>query len=314
MTGKKSVVLSDINGSNKKAVLTLQEHENGLDGQMRLYNFSRELDGVSSLGLYVNQKVYKAGLTQVAHMLYRFFIGLDRIPEKFSCAVINFQNAEPTPILFGSSEGSEENIYGEIISELSEDSTISSTQNVLDKYGVGFDEKEEKSVEKNIDKCLCESTNNCANCVYKKHFYENKNHVEKTENEDEKNHQNDKKLVPEAEKLPSFYEKLRPQIEKMFAKNPVEDNLQTLIPDSKWAKVEYEDDGDFFVFGLLYDGHHDVKYVCYGVPAVFDSEPPKELSGFPVWLPLDKEKNEGFGYWLTYQDASTGDPVKVVVE
>ena len=77
--------------------------------------------------------------------------------------------------------------------------------------------------------------------------------------------------------------------------------------------MEYEDDGDFYVFGLLYDDNENIKYVCYGVPAVFEENPPDELSGYPIWLPLDKDNAKGFGYWLTYQDASTGEPVKAII-
>ena len=99
---------------------------------------------------------------------------------------------------------------------------------------------------------------------------------------------------------------------KLFENNPAESNLQNLCPSSKWVKVEYEDEGDFFVFGLLYDEDGNVKYVCYGVPAVFDENPPEELAGYPIWLPLDDEK--GFGYWMTYQDAVTGEPLKAILD
>lgn len=301
MKNKKSVVLSDIENSNKKAVLTLQENESGLDGTLRLYNFSRELDGVLSLGLYVDGKVYKAGLTQNGHMLYKFFVEMKKIPFDFSCAIVNFQNANPKPILYGSSDGNRENIYGEIISEIAEANSYVGTKNVLDGYGVEFENQAQ--IEKEVDEAVCEK--NCADCVYKKYFYEH----EKT---------NDTKMAEETKKSvdkePVFFDRLKPQIEKLFEKNPLDENLQNMIPNSKWIKVEYEEDGDFYVFGLIYDGQEQVKYVCYGVPAVFEEEPPKELSGFPTWLPLDEGNKQGFGYWLTYQDAETGEPVKIVVD
>lgn len=300
MQNKKSVVLSDVENSNKKAVLTLQECENGLDGTLRLYNFSRELDGVLSLGLYANQKVFKAGLTQTGHMLYKFFVGLQQIPTVFSCAIVNFQNANPKPILYGSSEGNSENIYGEIISEIAQTNSFEQTQNVLDRHGVELEGKEK--IEEEIDKQMCEQ--DCANCIYKKYFFD---HSSEKQSKDEET----KKSV---ETEPIFFERLRPQIEKLFEKNPCEENLQSIIPNSKWIKVEYEDDGDFYVFGLIYDENEEVKYVCYGVPAVFEEEPPKELSGFPTWLPLNAENKEGFGYWLTYQDAESGEAVKLVVD
>ena len=55
---RKSIVLSDTQGpSSKKAVLTLQENGNSIEGSLRLYNFPQEPLGVLSLGLYSGKKV-----------------------------------------------------------------------------------------------------------------------------------------------------------------------------------------------------------------------------------------------------------------
>ncbi|MBE7075987.1 MAG: hypothetical protein E7375_02855 [Clostridiales bacterium] len=312
MLKRKSIVLSDAqNESNKKAVLTMEEDGIGIKGCLRLYNFSSSLTGVSSLGFYVNQKIYKAGLTFKSNMLYEFFLDLKEIPNKFSCAVVNFQNANPTPILYGTSEGSSDEIYGEIISQMATDNSKSKAEELLDKYDVDFEEEEKIVVEKEIDEALCQNCDNCANCIYKKYFYENQ-----SEKQEEDPSENQEEFIPEEQQVetPAFFEKLKPQIDRLFEKNPIENNLQTLIPNSKWVKIDYEDDGDFYVFGLLYSENKNVKYVCYGVPAVFEEEPPKELSGYPIWLPLNKENEKGFGYWLTYQDAITGEPIKAVID
>ncbi len=333
MNIKKSIVLCDTkNNTERKAVLSLQEELGSVKGSLRLYNFPAELEGISSLGFYFDQKVIKAGLTQKAYMLYEFFLDLKQIPQNFSVAVVNFQNAVATPILYGSSQGSDDNIYGSIISTLSgQKLTAAGTAKVLDNFGVQLEEESMAQVEKDIDDALCKG--NCEECVYKKYFYENQPLAQEAvavaaERQDFSEPlqtfesapqkiaatlQEEKEEQPQqAEKEPMFFDKLKPQIDKLFEKNPVESNLQSLIPSSKWVKVEYEDDGDFYVFGLLYDEQENVKYVCYGIPAVFDQQPPKELSGFPIWLPLNQQ--DGFGYWLTYQDASTGEPVKAIME
>ncbi len=315
MLKKKSIVLCGTNEIDKKAVLTLEEDGIGLKGMLRLYNFSKELPGISSLGFYVDKKVYKAGLTYKSNMLYEFFISLEKIPNSFSCAVVNFVNAEPKPILYGSSDGNNDEIYANIINEISDGKkNMTETKNILDKYGVDFDDDEKKEIEQEIDKAVCDEKN-CEDCPYKKYFFENsekiKSQVENVTYEEEKIEDIETKNDEQEEE---FFFRLKPQIDKLFASNPVEKNLQNLIPASKWAKVEYEDDGDFYVFGLLYDEEGNVKYVCYGVPAVYDEQPPEELSGFPMWLPLDKENSKGFGYWLTYQDASTGQPVKAIID
>ena len=314
MLKRKSIVLCDLeSASNKKAVVSLEEGEMGIKGSLRLYNFSQELAGIASLGFYVDKKVYKAGLTYKSYMFYEFFIALETIPNKFSCAVVNFQNAVATPILYGSSDGSNEEIYGSIISEITKDNSAKNTEKVLDKYGVDFEEEEKQEIDKAIDNAMCQDCDNCANCIYKKYFYESQEKNERAEVFSASN--SDKKEPKEIEENRIiFIDKLKPQIDKLFENNPAEENLQNLIPDSKWVKVEYEDDGDFYVFGLLYNDSDEIKYVCYGVPAVFEEEPPRELSGYPIWLPLDKEKAQGFGYWLTYQDAATGEPVKAIID
>ena len=111
---KKSIVLSDLESSNKKAVLSLEEDGVAVKGTLRLYNFTQSLPGISSLGFYVDKKVYKAGLTLKSPMLYEFFLSLEKIPNKFTCAVVNFQNAQSKPILYGSSQGSSDNLYADI--------------------------------------------------------------------------------------------------------------------------------------------------------------------------------------------------------
>ena len=304
---KRSIVLSDINGNSPlKAVLTLERKDDDVEGMIRFYNFPIEYEGLLTLGFNVDNEVIKSGLTKKANSLYTFFLSKDFIDKKFSCAVISFKEAEAKPLLYGSTNGREEEIYANIISELSRNSNIENVERVLDRYGVEYDEEEQKEIDDKIDECMKE--NKCSKCFYKEQFYS------KVQSEEEKKEE----LVEEEVKEPkeekeNFYFKLKPQIDKLFENNPIEKNLEDLIPSSKWVKVEYEDDGDFYVFGLLYEGK-DIKYVCYGVPAIFEDEPPKELSGFPIFLPLDKNNKKGFGYWLTYQDAETGEPIKAVIE
>lgn len=321
MISKKSIVLSDVkNNSNKKAVLTLERKEDDIVGSVRFYNFPSADLGLLTLGFYCKNRVIKSGLTYKSNSYYTFLLSEDFLEDKFSCAVIEFKEAEAIPILYGASEGRDENVYASIISELSGNSSMQNVQKVLDENGIDFDDDEKEEIESEIDKCMeCE---NCANCFYKKYFYENEK-VESGQDEkilslnsEEKEQNSGEDIVNEIEEpqsAESFIGKLKPQIDKLFEKNPIEKNLEELIPNSKFVKIEYEDDGDFYVFGIIYEGGN-IKYVCYGVPAVYEEEPPNELSGYPTFLPLNKEEKEGFGYWLTYQDAETGEPIKAVID
>ncbi len=306
---KRSIVLSDINGnSSVKAVLTLERKEDDIEGMIRFYNLPYEFEGLLTLGFYVENKVIKSGLTKKSNSLYTFFLSEDFIEKNFSCAVIIFKEAEAKPLLYGSTNGRQEEVYANIINELSTNSNVENVEKVLDKYGLYYDEEEQKEIDAKIDECMEE--NKCSKCVYKEQFFSKVQSEEKLKN-DETIEEETEEI--QAEEKDNFYFKLKPQIDKLFENNPIEKNLEEMIPSSKWIKVEYEDDGDFYVFGLLYEGDV-IKYVCYGVPAIFEEEPPKELSGYPIFLPLDKNNQKGFGYWLTYQDAETGEPIKAVID
>ena len=306
---KRSIVLSNINGnSSVKAVLTLERKEDDIEGMIRFYNLPYEFEGLLTLGFYVENKVIKSGLTKKSNSLYTFFLSEDFIDKNFSCAVIIFKEAEAKPLLYGSTNGRQEEVYANIINELSTNSNVENVEKVLDKYGLYYDEEEQKEIDAKIDECMEE--NKCSKCVYKEQFFSKVQSEEKLKN-DETIEEETEEI--QAEEKDNFYFKLKPQIDKLFENNPIEKNLEEMIPSSKWVKVEYEDDGDFYVFGLLYEGDV-IKYVCYGVPAIFEEEPPKELSGYPIFLPLDKNNQKGFGYWLTYQDAETGEPIKAVID
>ena len=309
MLSKKSMVLSDLDhNSPRRAVLTLEKVGDDVRGSLRLYNFPSTIDGLLTLGFYVDDKVIKSGLTYKSASYFTFLLGEDFISKKFSCAVLVFNEAEAKPILYGSSEGREEDVYASIINELSSNFSKDNVERVLDEHSVDYDEKEKKEIESEIDKCM----GDCKNCYYKEYFYKNSggDEVEASALTDTINEQTD---TEQEDRQEPFVKRLKPQIDKLFEKNPAETNLEEMIPSSKWVKVEYEDDGDFYVFGLLYE-KGEVKYVCYGVPAVYEKDPPKELNGYPIFLPLNSEDKEGFGYWLTYQDAETGEPIKAIVE
>ena len=103
----------------------------------------------------------------------------------------------------------------------------------------------------------------------------------------------------------SFYERIYPQIEKIFNNNKQEVVLNEILPSSKFCRVEFEDGSGYYVFGIIYDDGLP-KYLCYGLPAKKDSQPPEELSNLYQWLPIDATDENGDGYYMMYQDALTG--------
>ena len=103
----------------------------------------------------------------------------------------------------------------------------------------------------------------------------------------------------------SFFEQAAPQIEKLFKENPRYGELEKLLPDTRWVRVDF-DGRNYYAVGLI-GARPD--YVGYAVPAVFTKEPPEELDGYAVWVPRDPTEPEKEGFWVMYQDAVTGKSV-----
>ena len=89
---------------------------------------------------------------------------------------------------------------------------------------------------------------------------------------------------------------------------PEEPALSKIIPESRWAKINYSSD-KFYVVGVINENEKE-KYICYGVPAKYSAKPPKELKGFCSFVPLSYFDMKGDGYWMMFQSAITGECVK----
>lgn len=300
---KKTFVLSSIDDSSLKAVLNLERFSQNASGQVRLYNFKNEPSGILSLGFSSGEKVIKAGLTKQDSKLYSFFIDneenlmfLDQ-SEKLSCALINVFEGKVNPLLFGASDGKiskESQIrLSSALSLLDSQPTIQQVSQTLDELEIDFEDEEKEEIEKVIDNELgCEK--NCSSCKYRQAFYS-------TNSVDE-----------EKEDKQDFFEDVKEQINSLFDLYPEEEFLKQIIPNSKWVKVDYENKDEYYVVGLIYEDGK-LKYICYGVPGLFSHEAPMQFDGGAQWLPLDTEKPEDYGYWLSYQDAQSGENIKMEI-
>ena len=111
------------------------------------------------------------------------------------------------------------------------------------------------------------------------------------------------------EKSAPFYLTVKEEIEKLFSNYPEEPALKTLFPDSRWAKIFYAEE-KFYVVGVIKEDGAE-KYVCYGVPSPYKPEPPKELAGYCSFIPLSVFDLKGDGYFMMFQDALTGECVRI---
>ncbi|MBO5394487.1 MAG: hypothetical protein J6A28_01090 [Clostridia bacterium] len=308
MLVKKNVVLQGTNDKNKKAILSLECDGYETTGSVRLYGFTSEPLGIISLGIFADGKVEKAGLTRVENMLYKFACNIKSLPEDFSCAVVNFSQGELVPVLFGNSQGSgrKEEVFDSVVLALNETKSVKDVEKILDEHNIEYDDNLKEEIEHEIDKC----TGKCEECVYKKYYFENvKNQAVEDEETSEKLEDT---AEGKQEKINAFYSEIKKQIDDLFDNNPEEEYLASMLPNSKWVKVKVDEFGNYYVIGLIYE-QESLKYICYGVPGVFQEIPPRQLSGFPVWFPLDEHNPQSFGYWLSYQDADSGESVKAVL-
>ncbi len=110
----------------------------------------------------------------------------------------------------------------------------------------------------------------------------------------------------------NFYSLIKAQIDELFARFPHFTTFEELIPNSEWVKVSFSDnEAEHYLLGKLYQNAL-VSHVCYAIPAEsFLELPPKSLADFVQWIPLNPSESEGKGYWVMYQDAETGENVRV---
>lgn len=106
----------------------------------------------------------------------------------------------------------------------------------------------------------------------------------------------------------NFYHAVKPQLDEMFVRYPAEARLNSIVPNSKWVRIDVDND-DYYVLGVLYDMSQPT-FICYGIPGLRSVAPPQEISDVFVWLPADSALPDGAGYWLIYQSAENGKCIK----
>ena len=106
----------------------------------------------------------------------------------------------------------------------------------------------------------------------------------------------------------NFYRNVRSRLEEIMTANPREEELEKLIPESKWVKVFYDDE-EYYVVGILSEAG-EVTFLAYGVPGIEGIKPPKEAEELCDFLAIPGTVGEG--YWLMFQNAKNGDIMKSI--
>lgn len=308
----KTIILSGINGNEQKAVLNFEKRVEGYGGNLRLYNFKEEPSGILTLAFLVNKEVVKAALSPSGKSLYSFVFEFEGDIQSFSCALVSISQGNATPLLLGSTEGKLndfDNAFSKNFNLLDKtDLSYDEAEAVLDKAGIDYADEEKKEIEKAIESNMS-NADKCASCSYRNAFYG-------CNWKEENCKQEDMFEEPELPKIntakSTFYDEIKGQLSLLFERYPEETFLNEIIPSSKWVKVDYENNGQYFVIGLMYEDN-EIAYVCYGMPGEYSVTPPREFAGLSQWLPLDPEKPNELGYWIMYQDAQTGENVEIKI-
>ena len=303
---EKTIILSSLDGDSKKAVLNIEAAREGFCGNLRLYNFKEDPKGILTLGFLASGKVLKAALTNSGRENYSFEFEADSPFEEFSCALVLVSGGKATPILYGSTNKNESlpdqlSKHFDLLDET--DLSVEDVEERLDEDGIDFCNEEKEEIERVISDTM-QSSDKCPNSSNRNAFYGAPRQAQASE---------EIPLYPKTEiEKTNFYDEIKGQLSLLFERYPEETFLNEIIPNSKWVKVDYEDNGQYFVIGLLYE-EGKVAYVCYGMPGEYTTAPPRELSGISQWLPLDPEKPNELGYWIMYQDAETGENVEIKI-
>lgn len=102
---------------------------------------------------------------------------------------------------------------------------------------------------------------------------------------------------------------VKAELNEIFRKFPAEKQLENAFPNSRWAKINY-DQNRFYIVGIIKENKQD-RYICYGVPAKYSSTPPESLEGHCSFIPLSVFDVRGDGYWMMFQDAITGERISL---
>lgn len=304
-----TLILSSVENGNEKAVLNISISDNEYEGKIRLYNFAKKPDGILTLGILCNGQVLKSALKEDQKGVYAFSASNKISKETFTCAIVNVKNGNAKPILLGATNGQTaktiDHALCENLSILDDKNlTVKKVEDALDKSEIDYDEEEKKEISRMIS-CELGGNDKCAECKYREAFFAG---CETQTMSNTKIVKSNTAVEPEE----NFYDEIKEQLSVLFERYPEETFLNEIIPNSKWIKVDYENNGEYYVIGLIYE-NNNIKFICYGIPGEYTIKPPRELSDNAQWLPLDPEKPEDLGYWITYQDAKNGESIEVDV-
>lgn len=319
----KTIIISALQDNSARGILTLFQEDDLLKCRLRTYNLS-PLSKFCKLGIYHNNEVFSANLIEKNGVYESSFVGSFNMENDFYVALIDVGNNNEVLLAGGTYQG----FY------FSDNSVFLEHENFLNKVN---NLQKEKILETNNRVEKCEDCDKCAKCKYKEFFYSQQTEsvisdalLEKaqattiTENLTLKNIDNQENLVTnsladdeiDAKKdsenqnvdIKKVEKAILPQIEKLFSEYEENIELNSLISNSKFVKVE--ENGENYSIGAIYESDN-IKYICYAIKRDYNINPPKEIGENFQWLPIDPDDPLSVGYYVVFQDAKDLKIVKI---
>lgn len=322
----KTIILSSqkkFTNNSPRAIITFIQNNQTLEGKLRLYNLN-SLTKTSKLGIFYENQVYTTNLIQKEDSFCFYLNENFNLDNNIYCAIIDKGNNNEVVLCGGTTQN-----FNYTLEEESEDKNNKCKSNSLNN----------NMEENNFPTDNSTSTNDCnacENCIYKEYFFAHKNEKELenlkslstedslntekqnilendydfSENKDYDDIEKINVLNKESEK---FLQSITDQLDDMFKTYPEDKTIMQIIPNSKIIKVTDTIDEDSYIVGVIYE-ENEIKYLLYGVPSKYNNPAPKEFGDNYQWLPLNAEDPLSDGYYLLYQDASSGKIVPIIVE
>ncbi len=295
---KKTILLKNNKTNGGMGLLTIEQTNSGVFASVKSYDIPEHENMV--LGLAVNGKaVAKQNIYFANGNTYTFKLQNDFDIDGRIGAVMVAKGKDITPLVWGTNNS--KSSYKEDIIKMFKDDNNGYTKpnNDVEHAKVEVTPKpapEPKRVESEV-KQVSEFVSTEAE--KNKSLYEDT--PEEIENLIDEN-------MDEAE---DFYHLIKDQLDELFDKFPRNAMLEQVVDNSKWVTIDYENAGKDYVVGLLYGSENNLEYIAYGVPGDLNNPPPSQIADYSQWLPLDSENPQGEGYWVMFQDANTGDSVRL---
>ncbi len=314
----KNIILTSAKENiNVKGILSLETTSSKTLVNLKTYNFSKTL-GKFVLAIKCGADLFKVDLDSGENYIIDKTLNLN---DKISAVIVEIENNNSNILIWGSNE------------------TNKVWQN---SFLYDFDDKKDKNVDliqnKNVQSADAQNKEKCYSdensFKLDKQSFDETERTSTLDSDDFSDYETDEEIEkivdyslnkfsetldedvekPEdsQDNKSEFLNSVEEQINELLTNYEEEKALENIIPSSKFVKVNSEN-GNFYIFGVIYE-NNKIKYIVYGLPGEYSVKPDDEYANFYQWLPLNSENPQGYGYYLMYQDALSGNQVEIILD